>query len=117
MGRPGQNGGLAQHMRNGCSCPDVRVGTSRLGRRDFRSLPVPADNFPNELARVVVAEGHGKSVDTFCSSITTFQSSTRDSLPVIVGMLYGCTDRNDSSRGFFDMTSSDSDLEHSHRMQ
>ena len=24
--------------RNGCFCPDVRVGTSQLGRRDFRTL-------------------------------------------------------------------------------
>ena len=26
------------HDRNGCSGPDVRVGTSQPGRRDFRSL-------------------------------------------------------------------------------
>ena len=53
--------------------------------------------FPSHF--VMIAEG--KSVDAFkfCSSITTFQSSPRDSL--IVGMLYGCTDRNDW--GFFDM--------------
>ena len=40
----------------GCSGPDVRVGTSRLGRslRDFRTEREP---FPNELARVCDSVG------------------------------------------------------------